>query len=884
MQCRRIQVAAAAGIALDEQQRGHVEGCRVCAAVLQELGQLEEDLADLRQRVPEELLEAALQRVAEDAWETDAAESPSAPWFPPRLRDRVVVAGVVTGLAVLLLSVFVGQVLVRSPLDLYGGKETATVARAPDTSAVDSNRGWQQPVARLEAELDGTEHFVDGVATLRDRQAGASFANERSKYAADDGYDVDRKEGKGKKLVHDIPADSRNGSRVDSRYAFGDRATATEEAAPAASGLASPGTPTPKALSLLRQAQPGGETGEALRRRSRAGEDARRRENQSLSATERSGGRLFSGKSAPGAPSKPGSRISVLAKDDLQAAEAPVSDESAEIAYGQVADTREKREDFHRSVGFAEPDADQESRRKLVDLGAEAVVKNSELAARTTTDATGNIGGLAERGRMEGAAERPVYFENTYLGGNAKLALLDRLAGSFELDTRAVVPHRLARLPLQRFDPPAAGGVALYVDLDRATAAHGQRTRVFLQVGLKGGENPAWRRPPLSLAVLPFASSTDARGRALAAAAELRKGLDEQDAFTVVQPGRPIVFTSPGEADSGDELAATGTGLPEGDWTGLLDQVRSAFQAVEGRGGLRNRRLVIVTDGEVGERARTAVHRLGLQDVATSVIALDSSWFASHARVALAGLGNLHVARSIDEARRVARDELTSFTRVVARAVRLNVQPAPGARLIQVLGSRPLGRTEKRRVKAAELAIDRHVERTTGIASDRGDDDPGLQAVIPYFYGGDEHVVMVEFEVDGPGPVADVSIKYKDLVDMRNQTLRASGVLSRPPAAASARHEQVRRNLFSFAVARVLRGLERGIRGGRIEAAAFRDLEALIAAARGVARAGGEAAAGISNDVRMLEQYLQLAGSGSRTGDLAKSLEYARLAKLGRSP
>jgi hypothetical protein len=556
-----------------------------------------------------------------------------------------------------------------------------------------------------------------------------------------------------------------------------------------------------------------------------------------------------------------------------------------------------------------------------VDLGAEAVVKNSELAARTTTDATGNIGGLAERGRMEGAAEagdqgssppprlsdllrrfgygvldyepeawkhvtldRPVYFENTYLGGNAKLALLDRLAGSFELDTRAVVPHRLARLPLQRFDPPAAGGVALYVDLDRATAAHGQRTRVFLQVGLKGGENPAWRRPPLSLAVLPLASSTDARGRALAAAAELRKGLDEQDAFTVVQPGRPIVFTSPGEADSGDELAATGTGLPEGDWTGLLDQVRSAFQAVEGRGGLRNRRLVIVTDGEVGERARTAVHRLGLQDVATSVIALDSSWFASHARVALAGLGNLHVARSIDEARRVARDELTSFTRVVARAVRLNVQPAPGARLIQVLGSRPLGRTEKRRVKAAELAIDRHVERTTGIASDRGDDDPGLQAVIPYFYGGDEHVVMVEFEVDGPGPVADVSIKYKDLVDMRNQTLRASGVLSRPPAAASARHEQVRRNLFSFAVARVLRGLERGIRGGRIEAAAFRDLEALIAAARGVARAGGEAAAGISNDVRMLEQYLQLAGSGSRTGDLAKSLEYARLAKLGRSP
>src|SRR6185369_9784668 len=62
---------------------------------------------------------------------------------------------------------------------------------------------------------------------------------------------------------------------------------------------------------------------------------------------------------------------------------------------------------------------------------------------------------------------------------------------------------------------------------------------------------------------------------------------------------------------------------------------------------------------------------------------------------------------------------------------------------------------------------------------DRQDDDTGIQMVIPAFYAGDTHGVMLDLITDNPGALADVSVRYKDLMHLRNATAEARWVLDR---------------------------------------------------------------------------------------------------------
>jgi hypothetical protein len=56
------------------------------------------------------------------------------------------------------------------------------------------------------------------------------------------------------------------------------------------------------------------------------------------------------------------------------------------------------------------------------------------------------------------------------------------------------------------------------------------------------------------------------------------------------------------------------------------------------------------------------------------------------------------------------------------------------------------------------------MQATLGIRADRGSDEDGIKIVIPAFYADDTHAILLDLVVPRPGPVLEVSAKYKDLV------------------------------------------------------------------------------------------------------------------------
>jgi hypothetical protein len=143
------------------------------------------------------------------------------------------------------------------------------------------------------------------------------------------------------------------------------------------------------------------------------------------------------------------------------------------------------------------------------------------------------------------------------------------------------------------------------------------------------------------------------------------------------------------------------------------------------------------------------------------------------------------------ELARVTTGELERFSRVVARLLRLSVRFPKGVDLLNIIGSRMLSQTQAKRVKAREVAMDKRLSARLGIKSDRGEDDEGVQVVIPAFYGGDRHFITFELWVEGPGEVAEVTLKYKDMVRSLNATASVSAQLSSLPLKRGPAQEEL---------------------------------------------------------------------------------------------
>ncbi len=100
-------------------------------------------------------------------------------------------------------------------------------------------------------------------------------------------------------------------------------------------------------------------------------------------------------------------------------------------------------------------------------------------------------------------------------------------------------------------------------------------------------------------------------------------------------------------------------------------------------------------------------------------------------------------------------DELDALSRLAHRS-------AVGGVPVSVIGA-SVDRSELERVREAEKSIDLRLSRNLGIDADRGEDEDGIQIVIPSFYAGDAHTILLDVVAARPGPIAEVTVRYKDL-------------------------------------------------------------------------------------------------------------------------
>jgi hypothetical protein len=233
-------------------------------------------------------------------------------------------------------------------------------------------------------------------------------------------------------------------------------------------------------------------------------------------------------------------------------------------------------------------------------------------------------------------------------------------------------------------------------------------------------------------------------------------------------------------------------------------------------------------------------------------------------------------------------EELHASSRAVARAARLSVRLAPGVRLISVLGSERLDRQHTERVREIENSMDQRLSNNLGIQADRGEDEDGVQIVIPGIFSGDNVTVLLDVVTDRPGAIADVSLRYKDLVFLRNGSLHGQLEL---PGGTNQRGPQelvVLKTLlahqYSDSIKRAASALER--QDQALAASTLDAMKITLEQAR-LAFPGWTNSPEIQNDLRVLDRYLAALGSpqaGSHQSFLADSLLYAAWVKNHRPP
>jgi hypothetical protein len=298
--------------------------------------------------------------------------------------------------------------------------------------------------------------------------------------------------------------------------------------------------------------------------------------------------------------------------------------------------------------------------------------------------------------------------------------------------------------------------------------------------------------------------------------------------------------------------------------------------------------VLLVVTGDLGDEQPELVrlaHDNAVAGIPTSVVGVGSGVDADQlTRLVLAGQGNRRLLTRPAQAAGLVERELAAASSVIARALRLHIRLAPGVKLVDVLGSYPLDRAATRRVKEAEQSIDLRVARNLGLAADRGEDDEGIQIVIPAFQAGDAHVVLLDLVAPGPGPVADVTVRYKDLVHLRNSVARAHLGLARGTGRRGPLEWGVLKNLLSFrsslALERAGRLLGRGHRTRAMET-----LARWRAALAGLqADLGPDPDPDIRADLAMLAEYgallRGLRARSPRAAHLAGSMIYASYLKV----
>lgn len=515
---------------------------------------------------------------------------------------------------------------------------------------------------------------------------------------------------------------------------------------------------------------------------------------------------------------------------------------------------------------------------------------------------------LAEQEKLTGLDFHSAsgYWANTYVPGDAAIRLLEaRLQRWNRSAIRASIGdsslEASAQQNWQPFDLPQNAALAAYLHADKR-AVHGP-SRLRVQVGLQGSQKRSGLRPDMNVGVVldlrrPLDDATGAKLRALVMA--LAKARQPGDRFSITVAGHPggllvapetfrhgpiqvamqSLFAAPNDAPAPamDLLAALHS---------ASDSVRHGDDASAPLGASLVLLVSTASITEQRESLERMAHENAVAGIGLSVVAVGGGTdLADIDRLVLLGQGHRRVLAAAEDAGKLVDRELHAASRAVARAVRLRIRLAPGVELIDVLGSKNLSEQAAQRVRDAERSIDQRVARNIGIRADRGDDEEGIQIVIPSFFAGDSHAVLLDVLVPGPGPVAEVSVRYKDLVYRRNGVASARLAIDDGQRARGPLEHNVLKNQLAFALARsastASQKLGAGDRPGALRTlSAARDL---IAGMREEIP-GWDNDAELRNDEALLAQYLQVlgphfAGAGQHQQHLADSLRYLAFRRL----
>ncbi len=503
--------------------------------------------------------------------------------------------------------------------------------------------------------------------------------------------------------------------------------------------------------------------------------------------------------------------------------------------------------------------ADKTERRKRAML---LFAEKSQVQGLLGTQAKESAGGRAnaprghgqlERSRMANAAEvflRSLetlegqrfqqaggYWQNTYIPGDPAMRLLgERLVGRDENGpgTGSVLDHA-ASPNAQPFDPPLNAAMALYLQADKRAIAGPARLR--LQVGLSGAQRQG-HRPAMNVGVVlnlgdTPVQTTVAPVRALLAALRAARQPGDRFSLTVAGPGGGLLV-APGDFRHGPLsvalaglLGAPGRHPPSArvSLAQAADIAYAQVRAEDDPGAVLGSSLVLLVTAQALARDLVALestaHENAAAGIPLSVVNVGRAADLHKVdRLAAAGQGNRRFLRGAEDAAALVDKELHSASRAVARAARLRIRLAANVDLIGIHGSRRLGEPQVIRVKEAERSIDRRMAGNLGIKADRGEDEDGIQIVIPTFYAGDTHIIMLDVVARQPGPVADVTLRFKDLVYLKNGVARAELRIAGGSRAAGPLQRNVLKNRVALELATAARSagaqLVRGDRTGAV--------------------------------------------------------------------
>jgi hypothetical protein len=515
---------------------------------------------------------------------------------------------------------------------------------------------------------------------------------------------------------------------------------------------------------------------------------------------------------------------------------------------------------------------------------------------------------LAEQERLTGLRIQSAtgYWANTYIPGDPGIRLLEaRLQGWDRRQLRAKLGdarlEATARQNWQPFDLPRNAALAVYLHADKR-ALHGP-SRLRVQVGLQASQKRSGLRPDMNVGVVldlrhPLDEATGAKVRALVMA--LAGARQPGDRFSITVAGHPGgLLVAPQEFRHGPiQVAMQSLFAPDpkvkAPAMDLLAALQSASDGVrqgdDASAPLGASLVLLVSTAPIAEQSESLermAHENALAGIGLSVVAVGGGTdLESIDRLVLLGQGHRRVLSGAEDAMKLVDRELHAASRAVARAVRLRIRLAPGVELIDVLGSENLSEQAAQRVRDAERSIDQRVARNIGIRADRGDDEEGIQIVIPSFFAGDSHAVLLDVLVPGSGPVAEVSVRYKDLVYRRNGVASARLTTDDGPITRGPLEYNVIKNQLAYELARSASTASHQLGAGDTEGAAR-----TLARARDLISGMRAAIPGWDNDTELgademlLTQYLQvlgprLAAAGQDQQRLADSLRYLAFRRL----